>query len=69
MKKNEALREVDSLTCRCCGQTLPVSQFRRYKTGTYRHCCWHCYWEHYGRACRQRRWLRELDDRPDDEGP
>ena len=35
--RDETLRQATSLVCRCCGQELPVSKFRRYPSGTYRH--------------------------------
>ena len=34
--RDETLRQATSLVCRCCGQELPVSKFRRYPSGTYR---------------------------------
>ena len=61
--RDETLRQATSLVCRCCGQELPVSKFRRYPSGTYRHVCNHCYWQYHGRATRMRRILRELEER------
>ena len=64
-QKDTTLRQVETLVCRCCGQELPVSRFRRFATGTYRHTCNRCYWQHHGRAARMRRILRELEERKD----
>jgi hypothetical protein len=61
--RDMTLRQATSLVCRCCGQELPVSKFRRYPAGTYRHTCNHCYWLHHGQATRLRRILRELEER------
>ena len=61
--RDETLRQATSLVCRCCGQELPVSKFRRYPSGTYRHVCNHCYWLHHGQPTRMRRILRELEER------
>lgn len=62
-RRDEGKRQATSLVCRCCGQELPVSKFRRYPTGTYRHTCNHCYWLHHGQPTRMRRILRELEER------
>ena len=41
-------------------QVLGVEHFERYRTGTYRHICKHCYWQVYGRRLRQRYILRQM---------
>jgi hypothetical protein len=61
--RDDAQRQAETLVCRCCGQELPVSKFRRYATGTYSHQCNHCYWLNHGQQARQRRILRELEQR------
>lgn len=60
-KRDDEQRQAVSLTCRCCGQELPVSHFQRYRTGTYRHVCKQCAWVLYGKPTRQRRILRALE--------
>ena len=51
------------MICRHCHQDLPESKFERYKTGTYRRVCHHCWWELYGRRLRQRYILRKVEQR------
>ena len=63
MRRDEQQRQATSLVCRCCGRKLPVSHFRRRKSGTYRHECNQCTYELYVRPSRMRRILRELEER------
>ena len=49
------------MICKCCQQDLPETKFERYKTGTYRGVCHHCWWELYGRRMRQRWWLKKVE--------
>ena len=51
------------MICRHCNRDLPESKFERYKTGTYRRVCHHCWWELYGRRMRQRYILRQVEQR------
>ena len=62
-RRDDEQRQATNLVCRCCGQELPVSKFRRFTTGTYRHTFNHCYWLHHGLPTRMRRILRELEER------
>ena len=61
--RDEKQRQATSLVCRCCGRELPVSQFQRLRSGTYRHECNHCRYELFVKPSRQRRILRELEER------
>jgi len=62
-RRDEQQRQATHLVCRHCGQLLPVSRFERYRTGTYRHVCKHCWWELYGRRMRQQYILRQVENR------
>ena len=55
-------RHMSVFNCHC-GQLLPVSRFERYRTGTYRRVCHHCWWELYGRRMRQQYILRQVENR------
>ena len=59
MIRDDAQRQATHLVCRCCGRDLPVSQFCRLPSGTYRHECNQCSYELYVRPSRLRRYLRE----------
>ena len=62
-RRDEQQRQATHLVCRHCGQLLSVSHFERYKTGTYRRVCHHCWWELYGRRMRQQYILRQVEQR------
>lgn len=49
MRKDITQRQATHLTCRCCGRTLSVSEFERYRTGTYRPLCRQCKYDLYDR--------------------
>jgi len=53
----------EMMICTRCGESLPRSRLERMKTGTYRRVCNHCKWLYYVRPSRERRILRELEER------
>jgi len=53
----------EKIQCTRCGQYLPRSKLERMKTGTYRRVCNHCKWLYYVKPSRDRRILRELEQR------
>ena len=53
----------EMMQCTRCGQMLPRSKLERMKTGTYRRVCNHCKWLYYVKPSRDRRILRELEQR------
>ena len=54
---------MELMQCTRCGQFLPRSKLERMKTGTYRRVCNHCKWLYYVKPSRDRRILRELEQR------
>ena len=53
----------EMMICTRCGESLPRSRLECMKTGTYRRVCNHCKWLYYVRPSRERRILRELEER------
>ena len=53
----------EKIQCTRCGEVLPRSKLERMKTGTYRRVCNHCKWLYYVKPSRDRRILRELEQR------
>ena len=65
VKRSEGrgINQKKTMICTKCGQNLPRSKLERMKTGTYRRVCNHCKWLHYVKPSRERRILRELEER------
>ena len=53
----------DFMTCTKCGARLPRSKLELMRTGTRRRVCNHCKWLCYVKPSRDRRILRELEQR------
>ena len=53
----------EMMQCTRCGEWLPRSKLEHMKTGTYRRVCNHCKWLYYVKPSRERRILRELEQR------
>ncbi|MDY6205542.1 MAG: hypothetical protein SPI30_02170 [Prevotella sp.] len=51
------------MICNRCGTAQPEEKFEMMKTGTRRRVCNHCKWLYYVKPSRDRRILRELDER------
>lgn len=60
MKYDYWQRHATELTCRCCGQVKPVSEFQKLKSGTYRHVCRRCKYQMYDRIYYEERRMREI---------
>ena len=65
--RDEQQRSATQLTCKSCGRTLPVSEFERFPTGTYRHICRDCkYILHTVPACKRLRQRLLMETTHDD---
>ena len=51
------------MQCMKCGAWLPRSKLELMKTGTRRRVCNHCKWLHYVKPSRERRIIRESEQR------